>query len=227
MAVNISSTSPTYVIDRKPAQEALYSARFHFHPNNISMAEGDEHPIFRGYNPAGTAIVSVDFRFAGGQRQVRAGVGNDLRRWSYTPWFSLSNSWHSIEVSWRAASGPGSNNGGLAFAVNGVLVAAGSNIDNDEQRLDWVQMGAVRAINSTTLGAYFFDEFSSYRELGLMMSAAAGSSIPAELYEEDVPEGYDEDGVPEGYDEEEVPEGYDEGDMEGEEYRLHLPLINQ
>jgi hypothetical protein len=227
MAVNISSTSPTYVIDRKPAQEALYSARFHFHPNNISMAEGDEHPIFRGYNPAGTAIVSVDFRFAGGQRQVRAGVGNDLRRWSYTPWFSLSNSWHSIEVSWRAASGPGSNNGGLAFAVNGVLVAAGSNIDNDEQRLDWVQMGAVRAINSTTLGAYFFDEFSSYRELGLMMSAAAGSSTPAELYEEEVPEGYDEDGVPEGYDEEEVPEGYDEGDMEGEEYRLHLPLINQ
>jgi hypothetical protein len=218
VALSITSTSPAYLIDRTPENETSYYASFAFHPNAITMAEGTEHPIFRAYRPDGTAIMTVDFRFSGGLYHVRAGLGNDLARWSYTPWATLGSQWNVIEVGWRGASAPGSNNGGLLLTLNGTRVAAGSGIDNDQQRMDWVQLGAIRNLSASTLGTYFFDEFSSRRTWPATVSSA---DAPAGLHEEETLETDYDEGYLGEHD-----EGAEESPASGSNY-LYLPQMNR
>jgi hypothetical protein len=36
-------------------------------------------------------------------------------------------------------------------------------VDNDQQRVDWIALGAVSGIDSKTRGTYYFDGFESRR----------------------------------------------------------------
>jgi len=165
MQVNITSNSPAYVRDDTPNLETRYRARFYFNPNGIVMAKNNIHALFGGYTGQNANTLVIELRKNGNSFQVRAGLLLDARgKWSYSGWSTLSNSWTSIEFDWRAATSLGANNGGLTLWLNGTQVANLTGIDNDQQKVDWVTLGAVSGIDSGTRGTYYFDEFESRRQ---------------------------------------------------------------
>ena len=154
----INDTSPIFVRDDTPFNEARYRARFYFDPNGITMANYDTHSIFYGYS-ASTHILVVDFRIVNGVYQVRALTLSDTGSWRISNYYPISDGPHSFELDWQAASAVGANDGYLTLWIDGVQRAILTAIDNDTRRIERVALGAVTGIDATTSGIYFFDAF--------------------------------------------------------------------
>jgi len=163
MAVNVSTNNPAYVRDDTPSAETHYHVRFNFNPNSIAMAKNDIHAILNAYNTSSDAVITIQLRLSGNAYQVRAGVLNNRNRWTYTSWTSLASGWQPIEFDWRASTAPGASNGNLTLWVNSVETVTIIGVDNDSQRIEFVALGAVEGIDTTTRGTYYFDAFESYR----------------------------------------------------------------
>ncbi len=157
-------TNAMYVTDDTPNAEPRYRARFYFDPNSVTMSSGAAHFLFRGFAGASTQVVRVEFRFSSGTYQIRAALTNDSSTWTNTGWFTISDAPHFIEFDWRAATGPGLNNGGLTLWIDDIQQANLTGVDNDTRRMDQVRLGAVAGMDSGTSGTYFFDAFESRRE---------------------------------------------------------------
>ncbi len=160
----INDGTVMYVNDDSPNAEPRYRARFYFDPNSLSMASGDAHIILRGYSGTSAVVLRVEFGFAAGAYQIRAALVNDGSTWTNTNWFTISDSPHSIELDWRAATGTGANNGALTVWIDGTQQADLAGVDNDTQRLDRVRLGALADIDAGTSGMYYFDAFESRRQ---------------------------------------------------------------
>jgi hypothetical protein len=163
MAVNLTTNNPAYVRDDTPSVETHYHARFYFNPNSISIGRNDSHAILNAYNTSDAAVITIQLRFSGNAYQVRAGLLNDRNKWTYTSWVALTSDWQSIEFDWLASTAPNANNGSLTLSVNGAQVASITGTDNDTLSIEWVGLGAVDGIDTTTRGTYYFDAFESYR----------------------------------------------------------------
>jgi hypothetical protein len=163
MQAVIDDNNAMYITDDTPNAEPRYRARFYFDPNSIAMAGNNTHFIFRGYSGISTAVLRVQFRFSSGAYQLRAGVRDDGSTWMDTSWSTISNGPHAIELDWRAATGVGANNGGLALWIDGIERAEFNAIDNDMRRIDRVRLGAPLGVDSGTRGTYYFDAFESRR----------------------------------------------------------------
>jgi hypothetical protein len=146
-----------------PNAEPHYLAGFYFDPNSITMANGDAHIILRGYSGSSTVALRMEFGYSAGGYQLRTGLVNDGTTWTETSWFTLSDAPHLIQVDWRAASGAGTNNGGLVLWIDGVQSQLLSGIDNDTRRIDRVLLGALAGVDTGTRGTYYFDVFESQR----------------------------------------------------------------
>jgi hypothetical protein len=163
MQVQIDDTTAIYVRDDSPAAERRYRARFYFDPNSISMASGNAHYLFAGHTGNSPAL-RVEFRLYSGNYQLRARLVDDGGTWRSTNWFSISDAPHPVEIDWRAATGAGANNGGLTMWIDGIQQADLAAVDNDTRMIDSVRLGAISAMDSTTLGTYYLDAFESRRQ---------------------------------------------------------------
>jgi hypothetical protein len=163
MAALIDGSQPIYVRDDLPAAETHYRAVFGFDPNGLSMAERDHHIIFQGYGATNsTFIFRIEFQRLNGQYWVRAAALTDANTWQYTPWTTLSDQPHALDLEWTA-SAPGQNNGALALTLDGVLTGTVTGIDNDGKIVEHVRLGPVSGVDTATSGTYFLDGFVSYR----------------------------------------------------------------
>jgi hypothetical protein len=162
MRALIDDNNPIYVEDGRPAAEAGYRARFSFDPNSIAMGNGNAHYIFRGYS-ATWAILWLALRYYNGNYQIRVELLDDNANWRNSTWFTISDAPHFLEISWKAATRIGANNGYLTLWIDNVQRAKLAYMNNDTLRIERVQMGAVAGIDSGTRGAYFFDAFESRR----------------------------------------------------------------
>lgn len=163
MQALIDDSTAMYVTDDRPNAEPRYRARFYFDPNSISMADGDAHILFRGYSGS-TIVLRVEFGFSAAGYQLRTAFLNDGTTWTENDWFPLTDTPHSIEFDWRAATGEGANNGALTVWIDGVQQADLTGIDNDTRRIDRIWLGAVAGIDAGTRGTYYFDAFESRRQ---------------------------------------------------------------
>jgi hypothetical protein len=164
----INDNNPIYLVDDGPNAESRYRVAFRFDPNSITMGKNDTHVIFQGRAANGAAVLRVEFGRAGGSGyQVRAVAISDGRPESSTSWTRITDAPHSLELDWRASSGPGANSGGLTFWTDASQRANLTGIDNDTRRIDQVRLGAVEGIDSGTRGTYFFDAFESHRYTGI------------------------------------------------------------
>ncbi len=159
----INDANTLYLTDNRPAAETRYRARFYFDPNSIAMASGDAHYIFYGL-AEGAATVRVEFRFASGTYQIRAGALNDAGSTLNTAWFVISDAPHFIEFDWRAATAAGANDGGLTLWIDGQPKSTLTGIDNDTRRVKSVRLGLVGGLDAGTRGTYYFDAFESRRQ---------------------------------------------------------------
>jgi len=162
MQVFINDTANIYVIDETPNAEQRYRARFYFDPNSITMIDGSFHSLFTGYDATG--MLHVDFRFSGGNYQIRLRQYNDSSSAQSTAFFTISDAPHFIELEWWAATAAGANNGGVNLWIDGVQSGSLSGVDNDTRRIDSVRLGAVTGVDATTLGTYYLDALESRRQ---------------------------------------------------------------
>jgi hypothetical protein len=160
----IDDNNTLVVIDDSPTAETHYRVRFYFDPNSIPMAVGDAHWLFQGFAGSGTTqVLQVELRFQATGYEVRALLFNDVKVWISTSWIPLSDALHALELDWRAATAPGTNNGGLTFWIDGVQQGNLTAVDNDTRRIDQVRLGAASGVDTGTRGTYFFDAFESRR----------------------------------------------------------------
>lgn len=163
----INDNNAIYMTDNTPNAEPRYRARFYFDPNSIVMADRDSHYLLYGYDSTAIPILRLEFRYSKGNYQLRAAARNDSNGWANSGWVNITDSPHSIELDWQAATLAGANNGSLSLWVDGgnsgVPNASVSGIDNDTRRIDSIQVGAVAEIDSGTRGIYYFDAFESRR----------------------------------------------------------------
>ncbi|MFB3786694.1 MAG: hypothetical protein ACE15F_10015 [bacterium] len=83
--------------DILPAAESRYRAWFLFDVNSLTMADGDQHVLLSGEDPDGFAW-EVQHRFSSGDYQLRLAVFDDARQAVETPWFSIPDDQHSVEI---------------------------------------------------------------------------------------------------------------------------------
>lgn len=163
LQIDVNNNNPVYLTDNTPNAEPRYRARFMFDPNSIPMANGNNHIILYGYSGA-TQVVRVEFRRSAGTYQIQGGLRNDGIGWTNTGWFTISDAAHTIELDWRAATGPGALDGGLTLWIDGVQQADLTGVDDDTRRIDSIQLGAVTGIDNGTRGIYYFDALESRRQ---------------------------------------------------------------
>jgi hypothetical protein len=164
MRAGINSNTSIYVTDNSPTNESRYRARFYFNPNSITMSSGNAHYLLYGLTGSGVTTVRVEFGWSGTSYRIRAAVSNNSTTFTTTSWFNISNAPHYIEFDWLAATGSGTNDGGLTLWIDGVQRANLTGINNNTRRIESVQLGAVAGIDSGTRGATYFDAFRSNRQ---------------------------------------------------------------
>jgi len=164
MQALIDDVNTIYVTDDSPNAEPRYRARFSFDPNSIVMASNDAHFIFKGFMGTATDILQVELRNFAGLYQIRGKLLNDSAGFVVTNWFTISDTPHSIELDWRAATAAGANNGGLTLWIDGAQQADLTSVDNDTWRIDRARLGALAGMDVGTSGTYYFDAFESRRQ---------------------------------------------------------------
>jgi uncharacterized protein YjiK len=161
----IANTTAMYVQDDSPNAEPRYRARFYFDPNSLVMASGDYQYILQGYaNAANTNVLRVEFKNTLGVYQLRARILNDSGVWQNTPYISIADAPHAIEVDWAAASAVNANDGYLTFWVDGVQQGSLVGIDDDTYRMERARLGLTYISTAGTSGTYYFDAFESRRQ---------------------------------------------------------------
>jgi hypothetical protein len=148
-------------VDQSPVAEQRYRARFYFDPNSIIMEDGDMHYVFAGYMTPSDKVFRVILRYSAGSYQLQASLYNNSGATFGSEWFTLENNWTCVEIDWRAATQPDTNDGGLTLWLDGVQEAEIVNVANGNLRVETVRLGAVSGIDDGTRGMYYFDAFES------------------------------------------------------------------
>ena len=196
MSIFFDDTVALYVTDETPSAEARYRARFHFAPNALVMPNGAAHYIFYGYQGTSTVMMRLEFRFYNGAYQLRSALRNDSSTWKTSSWYTISDTFHAVELDWRAATAPGANNGSLTLWIDGVEKGTLAGVDNDTLRVDRIRLGAIAGLDAGMAGSYAFDAFKSTRSsyIGPTVAGASASEgenaadtgMVANIVEEDV-----------------------------------------
>ncbi len=162
MAALIDDGISIYVKDGEPVDEPRYRARFSFDPNLVIIPDGAEFALFRGQNDSLAVDFTVSLRAVSGAYQVKASLWDDSSTYFDTDYFAVVDSPHVLEIDFRAASGPGGNDGGLTLWIDGVEMGSLQGIDNDTRTVDFVRLGVID-VSAVVIGTIYFDGFASGR----------------------------------------------------------------
>jgi len=172
LQITLSGTNPQFVQDNTPIAEKRYRARFYARLNGLTLANGNEFELFTAVSQAGDPQVKLLINGAG-QKRLRMAARLDDGSLVETPpgrEIPLPIGWRSFEVDWKAASGPGANDGSLDLWVDGATQPGLLGLDNDEGDVATARWGAVAGIDGGTSGSFRLDEFESHRlsKIGLV-----------------------------------------------------------
>jgi hypothetical protein len=157
LEVAFSNKVNMLVRNDSPSAETRYRARFYFHPNSIAMATGDNITVFQGLDAAGSVVLSIQFNRSSAGYQVRArSHDSSLAAFVNTPYFTLSNAVHTLEVDWG-------NDGHLTFWIDGIQQANLTGINNSTYEIETVRLGAPTMSITGTSGSFYIDGFESRR----------------------------------------------------------------
>ena len=157
LQATFTNTANMLVRNDSPTAETRYRARFYFNPNSISMATGDNITLFQGLDASSAIVISIQFNRSSTAYQVRArAYDSGLTTFVNTPYFTISNAVHTLEVDWG-------NDGHLTFWIDGTQQANLTGINNSIYRIETVRLGAPTVSITGTSGSYYIDAFESRR----------------------------------------------------------------
>ncbi|MEM6457237.1 MAG: hypothetical protein AAF772_19265 [Acidobacteriota bacterium] len=163
------NTSPAFVRDDTPDNEALYRAEFWFNPNNITMNDGTFHVIFRATEESAfQAATQILFTFKSSLCRLSLRGLNNPGTTRFTNRINVPcDQATQLRVEWTRSDTPGALNGDMTLSVIGgagpVGTSVSSSLNNSNLNVDFVNLGAVGNINPATSSTQWFDEFQSFR----------------------------------------------------------------
>lgn len=160
LATRLAGAAATYVTDTTPVLDTIYNAKFEFNPNGARMGAAGQR-IFQGLTATNQQVFAVTVRrTAAGLYQVSGTAVNGVAN-PVSPWFTITNVTHVIEVGWTAVGGAGARN--LKLYVDGVLKATVATPNNFGRSIESVRLGATGGMPAGSSGTEYFDSFVSTR----------------------------------------------------------------
>jgi hypothetical protein len=155
MQAAISGGKSSYAMDNSPANESSYRARFYFHPNNVTISTTAQ-DIFVGVNASSQVAFRVQLRRSSGNYQISATVTRSGGSTS-TSWYTISNAYHAIEISWQAAT-----SASFSLYVDGTLKTTLTKLNTSNYKVESVYLGPSAGLSGVQ-GTEYFDSFVARR----------------------------------------------------------------
>jgi YD repeat-containing protein len=152
-----------YVRNDLPLDAVHYDARFYFNPNGVDIPSGEQLGLFRGVDFATGNVLEVRMQNVDGDYQLQALAYDYSSTAAATSWYTITDETHMIELEWWAASGPGGNDGQLAFRLDDVICEGLTGMDNDTRQIDHAELGLFSPSSADISGVIYFDDFASNR----------------------------------------------------------------
>jgi len=151
----------SYVVDTTPAALGAYHASFGIDAGTLSSIDTvTDFVLFSGHDAGGAELFRVSFRRHTGPTENRLAIaalsgGAPVEHGSE---FLLPSGWHTVEISWSAASGSGE----MMLAVDGASLSGLASLDNGGAALESVRLGFVNGEKGSTGGFLSIDDFDSW-----------------------------------------------------------------
>jgi hypothetical protein len=169
----VDDTTSLFVQDDTPINERRYRARFYFDPNGFDPGEAEGHRrlrLFLAFTEFPTRrVAAIVLRRMGGVYAVMGRARRDDDTQADTPFTTISDGPHAIEIDLQPSSAPDTANGVFEIWVDGVSRGRLTSLANSEAGVDFVRMGAM-AVKTGANGTPRWDEFVSrrLRPIGLL-----------------------------------------------------------
>jgi hypothetical protein len=170
LRANINDTAGLFVHDDSPTDEARYRARFYLDPNGFDPGESQQHRRTRAFiafseGPA-RRVAAIVLRRLGGVYSVMGRARRDDNSQANTPFVTITDAPHAVEIELVRASAPGAFDGTFEMWVDGVSAGQLTGLDNDLSEVDFARLGAL-SVKTGAAGVLYFDEFESRRETAI------------------------------------------------------------
>jgi hypothetical protein len=152
-----NASTPRFVTDTTPNNEASYRVRFYYYTGNLTGATAD---IFQARNTGGTNIIRVTHDGNALSFTTTSGAAQTVT--------VVDNRYYSIELAWAAGAGTGSLTGTVTGNSGGAVTAAVAgtvnfpNLSNAADSITEARLGLISGA-PTVASTVYFDEFDSRR----------------------------------------------------------------
>ena len=160
LEATISSPGDVTVVDRTPNADTSYHARFGFDPNGVTIRNTTPHSVLTVRSESGALTAKVELRRSAGAYQIRARTLLDSGAIKSTPWTTITDAPHAIELGWTASVPASRRNGTLTLWMDGVRVSSLTKLANGAQRIDEARLGP-QDVRTGVTGAEYYDDFVS------------------------------------------------------------------
>jgi RHS repeat-associated protein len=169
MQATADNQTQVYVQEENSVGEPSYHASFYFDPDSIYIPGGEYFDMLSAQDATLGAAFYVQLRVMDDVYQVAAVAINDNQQETWTPWFTITNSPHAIEMAWEASSGLGADDGIFTLSIDGEEADQVTGIDSDTLLIDAVRLGVLSPSSAAISGSIYFDAFQSSRvsDIGL------------------------------------------------------------
>ena len=165
LEITMGSGWGAYVRTDEPAAEGVLVARFRFDTTLLTMGVNDKMNLLMGYPeiPLANHHIVLAMRPSGDDFEVRATARDDQIAAFNSPWTFVKRGAGVLEARWRAASGPGTDDGYLRLWLDGTQIGALEALDNDARPLESLIAGAM-GIDAGTFGVLTLDDITYWFE---------------------------------------------------------------
>jgi hypothetical protein len=158
-ALVIPNTQIRYGRILNTGNSTIFTLQFLIDPNSITMANNDLFRIITVISPGpgGDAwAMNLQYTVASGyQMNIRA--REDDTGFVVGAFADIPDNATMVEVKFRASEYDGADNGSIRMFINNVEDGSVTGLDNDQENVDDIYVGAITGLDAGTTGTIYFD----------------------------------------------------------------------
>ncbi|MEM7583774.1 MAG: Ig-like domain-containing protein [Acidobacteriota bacterium] len=159
MEVTPGTASAVYLVTDATAGSEHLVTSFLFDPGTFTSPEGSQLYLFGGLRPSAWSF-HLRLLYSQGRYSVRLIVGLDGTGWTSTPWFELDGPGtpQRLGIEWWQPSAEDAGDGGARLSIDGGVVHELLDLDNDEEVVTSLHLGAAALVSDAASGALYLDD---------------------------------------------------------------------